>query len=99
MKKILISGSFNILHPGHLRLFRFAKKLGNKLSFAVAMDICPVISIHPFKTPKPETITPTATKYPPYSPPIVLAASAKGAGDFCKTSIGKIPNKTTVPRI
>jgi rfaE bifunctional protein kinase chain/domain len=37
-KKIFISGNFNILHPGHLRLFRFAKKLGNKLFVGIFSD-------------------------------------------------------------
>ena len=46
-------------------LFSLLNILGNKLSFAVAMDICPVIKIHPFNTPSPEITTPTATKYPP----------------------------------
>ncbi len=38
MRKILITGNFNILHPGHLRLFRFAKSLGGKLIVGVASD-------------------------------------------------------------
>jgi rfaE bifunctional protein kinase chain/domain len=38
MKKILITGNFNILHPGHLRLFRFAKGLGGRLIVAVSSD-------------------------------------------------------------
>lgn len=35
---IFISGNFNILHPGHLRLFRFAKELGDYLIVAVYSD-------------------------------------------------------------
>ena len=35
---VLISGNFNVLHPGHLRLFRFAKELGTKLIVAVESD-------------------------------------------------------------
>ena len=31
MKKVLIYGKFNILHPGHLRLIRFAKTQGSHL--------------------------------------------------------------------
>lgn len=33
--KIFISGYFNILHPGHLRLIRFAKNIGGKLVVGV----------------------------------------------------------------
>lgn len=36
--KVLISGNFNILHPGHLRLFKFAKKLGNELYVGIFSD-------------------------------------------------------------
>jgi rfaE bifunctional protein kinase chain/domain len=38
MRKILITGNFNILHPGHMRLFKFAKELGGKLIVAVSSD-------------------------------------------------------------
>lgn len=38
MKKVFISGHFNILHPGHLRLFRFARDLGDRLVVAVYSD-------------------------------------------------------------
>lgn len=40
MKKrtVLVSGRFNILHPGHLRLFRFAKTTGNWLIVVVESD-------------------------------------------------------------
>ena len=31
MKKVLIYGKFNILHPGHLRLIKFAKTQGSRL--------------------------------------------------------------------
>ena len=37
-KTVLISGNFNILHPGHLRLMRFAKECGDRLIVAVASD-------------------------------------------------------------
>ena len=37
-KKIFISGNFNILHPGHFRLFKFAKKLGDYLCVGVFSD-------------------------------------------------------------
>lgn len=37
-KTTFISGNFNILHPGHLRLIKFAKELGNKLIVGVISD-------------------------------------------------------------
>jgi rfaE bifunctional protein kinase chain/domain len=42
MKKInnivFVSGNFNIIHPGHLRLLQFAKELGSKLIVGVFSD-------------------------------------------------------------
>jgi len=41
MKKnrtVFISGHFNVLHPGHLRLLRFAKEYGDRLVVAVESD-------------------------------------------------------------
>ena len=41
MKKkisVFISGNFNIVHPGHIRLFKFAKKLGKNLVVAIKSD-------------------------------------------------------------
>ena len=35
---VLVSGIFNILHPGHMRLLRFAKDCGNKLIVVVESD-------------------------------------------------------------
>lgn len=37
-KVVLISGNFNILHPGHVRLLRFAKECGDTLVVAVNAD-------------------------------------------------------------
>jgi rfaE bifunctional protein kinase chain/domain len=37
-KKIFVSGNFNILHPGHIRLLKFAKDLGGELIVAVTSD-------------------------------------------------------------
>lgn len=37
-RTVLVSGNFNILHPGHLRLFRFAKECGDYLIVAVQSD-------------------------------------------------------------
>ncbi len=39
-KKIFVSGAFNVLHPGHLRLLRFAKDLKGKLIVGVLSDRC-----------------------------------------------------------
>ena len=38
MKSVLVFGSFNVLHPGHLRLLRFAKERGDRLIVAVHSD-------------------------------------------------------------
>lgn len=41
MKKnstVLVCGNFNVLHPGHLRLLRFAKEQGNNLIVGVQSD-------------------------------------------------------------
>ena len=38
MKKVLVFGVFNVLHPGHIRLFRFAKECGDRLIVAVQSD-------------------------------------------------------------
>ena len=38
MKKVLIFGTFDILHPGHLNLFKQAKRFGNHLTVIVARD-------------------------------------------------------------
>ena len=35
MKSVLVTGCFNVLHPGHLRLLRFAKENGDRLIVAV----------------------------------------------------------------
>lgn len=38
MKTVFVSGSFNVLHPGHLRLLRFAKECGDRLIVGVYSD-------------------------------------------------------------
>lgn len=35
---VLVAGSFNVLHPGHIRLLRFAKECGDRLIVAVHSD-------------------------------------------------------------
>jgi rfaE bifunctional protein kinase chain/domain len=37
-KIVLVTGNFNVLHPGHLRLLRFAKECGDRLIVAVRSD-------------------------------------------------------------
>ena len=37
-KIVFISGNFNVIHPGHLRLMRFAKECGERLVVAVNSD-------------------------------------------------------------
>jgi len=36
--KVFVSGIFNVLHPGHIRLFQFARGLGEQLFIAVESD-------------------------------------------------------------
>lgn len=38
MRKVMVFGSFDVLHPGHLYLFSEAKKKGDKLIVVVARD-------------------------------------------------------------
>jgi len=38
MKKILVTGTFDIVHPGHLNFFRQAKKKGDYLMVVIARD-------------------------------------------------------------
>src|SRR5258707_10555610 len=42
---VFVSGNFNILHPGHLRLLRFAEEAGGKLVVGVNSDDTPGTSI------------------------------------------------------
>jgi rfaE bifunctional protein kinase chain/domain len=46
MKIVFVSGTFNILHPGHLRLLRFAKQCGDRLIVAVLSDDMAGYSAH-----------------------------------------------------
>ncbi|MCX6050971.1 MAG: PfkB family carbohydrate kinase [Campylobacterales bacterium] len=39
MKKVFVSGDFNILHPGHLRFLKFAKESGNFLTVGINNDL------------------------------------------------------------
>ena len=39
MKKVMVFGTFDIVHLGHLNLFKQAKKLGNYLVVVVGRDI------------------------------------------------------------
>ena len=46
VKQVLVTGNFNILHPGHLRLLKFARDLGDKLIVAVIGDSLGQTDIH-----------------------------------------------------
>ena len=37
-RTVFVSGKFEVLHPGHLRLFRFARELGDRLIVGVLSD-------------------------------------------------------------
>ena len=37
-RTVFVSGNFNVLHPGHLRLLRFARELGDRLIVGVQSD-------------------------------------------------------------
>jgi rfaE bifunctional protein kinase chain/domain len=37
-RTVLVSGNFNVLHPGHLRLLRFARECGERLVVVVCSD-------------------------------------------------------------
>ena len=37
-RTVLVTGNFNILHPGHLRLLRFARECGDRLVVGVHSD-------------------------------------------------------------
>ena len=38
MKKVMVFGTFNIIHPGHLNLFRQAREFGDRLFVVLARD-------------------------------------------------------------
>jgi cytidyltransferase-like protein len=40
-KIILVTGNFNILHAGHLRLFKFAKDCGGRFLVGGHVDLLP----------------------------------------------------------
>jgi rfaE bifunctional protein kinase chain/domain len=45
-KIVFVSGHFNVLHPGHVRLLRFAKECGSRLVVAVESDRIAGIAAH-----------------------------------------------------
>lgn len=45
-RTVFVSGNFNILHPGHLRLLRFARELGDRLMVAVHSDQLGGAAVH-----------------------------------------------------
>jgi len=38
MKTVFVSGVFNVVHPGHIRLFHFARELGDRLVVGIEND-------------------------------------------------------------
>ena len=46
LSTVFASGSFNILHPGHLRLLRFAKECGDRLVVGVISDRIAATAAH-----------------------------------------------------
>ena len=38
MKTVFVSGNFNVIHPGHQRLLKFASGLGDKLIVGILPD-------------------------------------------------------------
>ena len=38
MKKVFVNGCFDILHPGHISLFKYAKSLGDIVLVAIDTD-------------------------------------------------------------
>lgn len=45
-KTVFVSGHFNVLHPGHVRLLRFAKECGERLLVAVESDRVAGVAAH-----------------------------------------------------
>ena len=48
MKKglVLVTGTFNVLHPGHLRLLKYARECGERLVVGVLSDAVSGPSAH-----------------------------------------------------
>jgi len=44
--EVMVFGTFNIVHPGHIRLFRFARELGDRLTVGVLSDVLAGSSCH-----------------------------------------------------
>ena len=44
-KIVFVSGNFNIVHPGHLRLLRFARDCGDFLVVGVTRDSAPAVTV------------------------------------------------------
>ena len=43
---VFVSGTFNVLHPGHLRLLKFARESGEKLVVGVLSDRIAGVAAH-----------------------------------------------------
>jgi len=46
MKSVLVIGAFNVLHPGHIRMLRFARECGDHLTVAVQSNKTSKQTIH-----------------------------------------------------
>ena len=46
MKRVLVTGVFNVIHPGHVRMLRFARECGDYLIVAVQSDLSATPPIH-----------------------------------------------------
>ena len=52
MKTVFVSGVFNVVHPGHIRLFHFARELGDRLESRAQRRYYPVgVDLPPSQQP------------------------------------------------
>ena len=63
MKKILVTGIFNVLHPGHIRLLKFAKSLGDTLIVGIQSDRIATEGAHVKDTHRLEMVVNNISQY------------------------------------